>query len=68
MKVTYNPELDILRVILNESSTIEDSDEQKPGTIIDYDKDGNIIAFEVLDASKRVSNPNLMQYEIAKSA
>ena len=68
MKVTYNPELDILRVILNESSTIEDSDEQKSGTIIDYDKDGNIIAFEVLDASKRVSNPNLMQYEIAKSA
>ncbi len=68
MKVTYNPELDILRVLLNESSTIEDSDEQKSGLIIDYDKDGNIIAFEILDASKRVSNPNLMQYEIAKSA
>lgn len=68
MKVTYNLELDILRVLLNESSTIEDSDEQKPGVIIDYDKDGNIIAFEILDASKRVSNPNLMQYEIAKSA
>ena len=68
MKVTYNPELDILRVLLNESSKIEDSDEQKPGIIIDYDKDGSIIAFEILDASKHVSNPNLMQYEIAKSA
>ncbi|OGI09272.1 MAG: hypothetical protein A3I68_09120 [Candidatus Melainabacteria bacterium RIFCSPLOWO2_02_FULL_35_15] len=68
MKVTYNPVLDILRVFLNESSVIEESDEQKPGIIIDYDKDGNIIAFEILDASKRVSNPNLMQYEIAKSA
>ena len=68
MKVTYNPELDILRVLLNESSKIDDSDEQKPGLIIDYDKDGNIIAFEILDASRRVSNPNLMQYEIAKSA
>ena len=66
MKVVYNPESDILRVLLNESSQIEESDEEKPGTIIDYDRDGNVIGFEILDASQRVSNPNLMQYEIAK--
>ena len=68
MKVVYNPELDILRVTFNENSKIEESDEDKPGVIIDYDNLGNVIGLEILDASRKVTNPNLMQYEIAKSA
>ena len=36
MKVTYDQEVDILRIILNDAD-IDDSDEDKPGIIIDYD-------------------------------
>lgn len=41
MKVTYDPEVDILRITLS-SVQVEESDEEKPGMILDYDKDGNI--------------------------
>ena len=58
MKVTYDPEVDVLRISLS-NAPIEESDEDKPGVILDYDKDGNIVGLEILDASKRVSDPLL---------
>jgi len=33
--------------------------------ILDYDKDGNIVGLEILDASKRVENPRSLEYAIA---
>ena len=43
---------------------ISESDEPKPGVIIDYDKDGNIVRIEILDASKKVQAPFKMEYEV----
>ena len=63
MKVTYNPEVDILRIILS-NMPIEESDEDKPGVILDYDKDGNIVGLEILDASKRIENPRSVEYAV----
>ena len=53
MKVTYDQKVDILNIELTEA-TIEESDEDKPGVILDYDADGNIVSIEILDASKRI--------------
>ena len=64
MKVVYNPELDVLRIILS-NTQIDERDEEKPGVILDYDKDGNIVVMEILDASKRMENPRSMEYAIA---
>ena len=64
MRVTYDPEVDVLRILLSDSP-IEESDEDKPGVILDYDKDGNIVGLEILDASKRVSNPRSVEYAVA---
>jgi len=64
MKVTYDPEVDVLRIVLN-TSAIEESDEEKPGVILDYDKDGNIVGLEILDASKHVENPRSLEYAVA---
>jgi uncharacterized protein YuzE len=63
MKVTYDPETDVLCIILS-GRPIEESDEDKPGVILDYDKDGAIVGIEVLDASKRVENPRALEYAI----
>ena len=60
MKVTYDPEVDVLRILLS-SAPIEESDEDKPGIILDYDKDGNVVGLEILDASKRMENPRAME-------
>ena len=63
MKVTYDPEVDVLRILLSDAS-IEESDEDKPGVILDYDKDGNVVGLEILDASKRVGNPRSVEYAV----
>ena len=63
MKVTYDQETDCLRIILNDDD-IEESDEDKPGVIIDYDKLGNIVGLEVLDASTRIANPRALEYSV----
>jgi uncharacterized protein YuzE len=64
MKVTYDPKVDILRIILS-SAPIEESDEEKAGMILDYDKEGNVVGLEILDASKRVENPRSVEYAVS---
>lgn len=64
MKVTYDPEVDVLRILFS-NTPIEESDEEKPGMILDFDKDGNIVGMEILDASKRMENPRSVEYAVA---
>jgi uncharacterized protein YuzE len=63
MKITYDPTLDVLRIIFS-NAPIEESDEDKPGVIIDYDREGNIVGLEILDASKRMDNPREVDYAV----
>ena len=64
MKIIYDPEVDILRIIFS-NSPIEETDEEKPGVILDFDKSGNGVGMEVLDASKRMENPRAVEYAVA---
>lgn len=57
MKIKYDQEVDILLIELSDS-TIYESDESKSGIILDYDKEGNIVKIEILDASKRTDTPS----------
>ncbi len=63
MQITYDPEVDVLHILFS-SAPIEESDEDKPGIIIDYDKDGNVVGMEILDASKRMDNPRAVDYAV----
>ncbi len=63
VKVIYDQEVDILRILLNDAD-IEESDEEKPGVIIDYDDHGNVVGMEILDASRRISNPRTLEYAV----
>ncbi|MCO6452861.1 MAG: DUF2283 domain-containing protein [Caldilineales bacterium] len=64
MKVVYDRETDTLTVVLAETMVAE-SDEDKPGVILDYDANGNLVSLEVLDASTRVTVLERMEYEVA---
>ncbi|MGG6241589.1 DUF2283 domain-containing protein [Nodosilinea sp. AN01ver1] len=55
MQAKYDSEVDVLRIRWSEAP-IDESDEDKPGFILDYDKDGNIVGLEILNASKRIEN------------
>jgi YD repeat-containing protein len=63
MKVFYDPEVDVLSVLLSDAPVAE-SDPDKAGVILDYDANGNMVSFEILDASKRMSNPMSVEYAV----
>ncbi|MCX7424743.1 MAG: DUF2283 domain-containing protein [Planctomycetia bacterium] len=65
MKATYDPKTDTLSLELKPGPVAE-SDEDKPGVILDYDADGNLVGIEVLDASKRVAETRTMQFQVAE--
>ena len=65
MKVRYDPEVDVLSIALSDAP-VEESDEDKPGVILDYDIHGNVVGLEILDASKRMANPMSVEYAITR--
>jgi uncharacterized protein YuzE len=62
MKITYDPDVDVLRIILRDVP-IAESDEEKSGLILDYDEAGNVVGLELLDASLRTENPRSVEYQ-----
>jgi uncharacterized protein YuzE len=64
MKVIYDRETDTLTVIFADTPVAE-SDEDKPGVILDYDACGNLVSLEILDASRRVTLPTSIEYQVA---
>ncbi|HXP84380.1 MAG TPA: DUF2283 domain-containing protein [Bryobacteraceae bacterium] len=65
MRVKYDPEVDVLSIVLSDAP-VEESDQDKPGVILDYDSNGNVVAVEILDASKRMGNPMSVEYAIER--
>ena len=63
VKATYDSKTDTLSIVLKSGVTVAESDEDKPGVIIDYDDRGNLISLEILDASKRVTEARRMEFE-----
>ena len=64
MKVSYDPRTDTLTVILKEDATVMESDEDKPGVILDYDQQGDLVSLEVLDASRRVTETRRIDFQM----
>jgi uncharacterized protein YuzE len=64
MKVKYDKEVDILYIHLSDARIVE-SDEEKPGIILDYDENGNIAGIEVINASSQIPQPMKFEYEVA---
>jgi len=56
MKAHYDEETDRLTLVFR-AAPVAESDEDKPGVILDYDAEGNLVSMELLDASRRVEEP-----------
>jgi len=65
MKATYDPRTDTLSLILKDGAKVTESDEEKPGVILDYDEQGDLVSMEILDASKRVTEATRMEFQLA---
>jgi uncharacterized protein YuzE len=65
MKVKYDPEVDVLSILLSDAP-VEESGENKPGVILDYDMSGDVAGLEILDASKRMGGPLPVEYAVTR--
>ena len=63
MKISYDEKTDTLNMILKDNTPIAESDEDKPGVILDYDAGGNLVSIEILDASKRVTETRKVEFQ-----
>ena len=64
MKVKYDKEVDVLCIKFSDEK-IAESDEDKPGIIIDYSENNNVVGIEILNASKKMPSPIKVEYEVA---
>ena len=63
MKIIYDQKTDTLTVIFSDARVAE-SDEDKPGIVLDYDEAGRLVSLEILDASRQVATPERIEYQI----
>jgi uncharacterized protein YuzE len=66
MKMHYDEKVDALYLSLDDSEVVE-SEEVKPGIVLDFNADNQVVGIEVLDLRKRVPSANLkeVQFDVA---
>lgn len=64
MRITYDPNSDTLTIILKDAPVAE-SDQVRPGLILDLDSQGDVVRFKILDASRRVTDPRHVEFTVA---
>ena len=64
MNAVYDARTDTLTLELK-AGPVTESDENKPGIILDYDAAGDLVSIEILDASRRVAEARSMQFRVA---
>lgn len=66
MKIQYDEHTDTLTVMLREGAKVAESDEEKPGVILDYDEAGQLVSLEILDVSKRGTEARKIEFSVAE--
>ena len=66
MRLAHDPSSDTLTVILKDRASIAESDEKKPGIVLDYDRHGDLVSFEIIDASKRVMDTRVIEFSVSE--
>lgn len=66
MKVHFDEEADAVYIIISDADVLE-SEEVQPGIILDFDRDNQVVAIEILYIKQRVPLADLkrLQFEVA---
>lgn len=62
MKLHFDPASDAVYFRLDDSRIVE-SEEVRPGFVLDYNDKDQVVGFEILGASKRVASNHLKQVQ-----
>ena len=67
MKFEYDPQADALYIRMA-SGKVAETEEVRPGLMLDYDENGKILGIEMLDVSKPADNPRELALEVMSSS
>ena len=59
MKISYDKQSDAIYFTISETSTVSESEEVRPGIVLDFDENNRVIGVEILSASKRMSDDEI---------
>ena len=63
MKITYDPEVDVLYIQLSDETPADNIDIEEDIISYDIDKNGHLVGIEILDASNRLKDFNKVEFE-----
>ncbi|NBY70501.1 MAG: DUF2283 domain-containing protein [Betaproteobacteria bacterium] len=63
MKIEYDPKADAMYIRLK-AGTVAESDEVRPGVLLDFDAEGKVLGIEMLDVSLKTDNPRELAMEL----
>ncbi|MEK0434024.1 MAG: hypothetical protein RL369_73 [Pseudomonadota bacterium] len=63
MKIEYDQQADAMYIRLRAGKVIE-SEEVRPGVVLDFDAQGQVLGIEMLDVSQRTDNPRELAMEL----
>ena len=63
MRIEYDQQADLIYIRLK-AETIVESEEVRPGVVLDFDAEGQVLGIEMLDVSERTDNPRELAIEL----
>jgi uncharacterized protein YuzE len=63
MKIEYDQQADAIYIRLK-AGTVAESEEVRPGVVLDFDAEGKVLGIEMLDVSERTDNPRELAMEL----
>ena len=63
MKIKFDKQTDVLYIQFNTNAIVESGEDNK-GVILDYDNENNVVGIEILNASLKLPQPNIVEYEM----
>ena len=63
MKIEYDQQADAMYIRLR-AGTVAESDEVRPGVVLDFDSNGRVLSIEMIDVSERTDNPRELAMEL----
>ncbi len=66
MKIEYDQQADAMYIRLR-AGTVAQSDEVRPGMVLDFDAQGRVLGIEMLDVSQQTDNPRELAMELVNA-
>ena len=63
MKITYDQEVDVLLIVLKDNTPVDADTLENESYIMHYDEQNQLVAIEILQASKNVQNVGQILFE-----